>query len=154
MLTAVSYTSRHEMQHGYRYNKGTYTALLKVTEKVLSGYKIMEFDFKSFFNTITLTSIFKRIGMINGDLAYIITDMLAFNHIRFPKEGIQDEKEYERDPKDPTIFRKNGVPQGLSISPLVATMVLEDNVTPQNLVMYADDGLYFYEEENNQEFLR
>jgi len=42
------------------------------------------------------------------------------------------------------VLIRHGVPQGLSISPLLATLVLEKSHAPQhNLVMYADDGLIF-----------
>jgi hypothetical protein len=44
-------------------------------------------------------------------------------------------------PKD--IIVREGLPQGLSISPLLATLALESTKTPRNLLMYADDGLIF-----------
>jgi len=45
---------------------------------------------------------------------------------------------------DKTIIHRSGVPQGLAVSPLLATMVLESTEEKiQDLVMYADDGLIF-----------
>jgi len=40
----------------------------------------------------------------------------------------------------PKVFRK-GLPQGLSISPILATAVLDSFPHIEGLVMYADDGL-------------
>lgn len=40
------------------------------------------------------------------------------------------------------LIRREGLPQGLSISPLLATLVLEMIKPPKGLVMYADDGLH------------
>lgn len=37
---------------------------------------------------------------------------------------------------------REGLPQGLGISPLLATMVLELFKAPKGLYMYADDGVY------------
>jgi len=41
----------------------------------------------------------------------------------------------------PHIIRR-GLPQGLSLSPLLATMVLELFKPPKGLFLYADDGLF------------
>jgi len=40
-----------------------------------------------------------------------------------------------------TIIRR-GVPQGLSVSPLLATLALDKTNIPDDVTMYADDGLY------------
>jgi len=40
-----------------------------------------------------------------------------------------------------TIIRR-GMPQGLSVSPLLATLALEKTNIPDDVTMYADDGLY------------
>lgn len=44
------------------------------------------------------------------------------------------------------------MPQGLSISPVLATLVLEWLNPPQGLVMYADDGLIIRKDEDFSEF--
>lgn len=51
----------------------------------------------------------------------------------------------------PLIIR-TGMPQGLSISPVLATLVLEWLSPPQGLVMYADDGLIIRKDEDFSEF--
>jgi hypothetical protein len=45
---------------------------------------------------------------------------------------------------DRTVIHRSGLPQGLAVSPLLATMVLESCESKvKDLVMYADDGLIF-----------
>jgi hypothetical protein len=51
----------------------------------------------------------------------------------------------------PHIIRK-GLPQGLSLSPLLATMVLELFKAPKGLFMYADDGIFIGLKEELQRF--
>jgi len=43
-------------------------------------------------------------------------------------------------------MRRTGLPQGLSISPILATLVLELVQPPKGLVMYADDGIFICNE--------
>jgi hypothetical protein len=43
-------------------------------------------------------------------------------------------------PKELVLLRK-GLPQGLSLSPILATLPLEMTTPPRGLIMYADDGL-------------
>ena len=38
-------------------------------------------------------------------------------------------------------MRRTGLPQGLSVSPILATLAIELLEPPKGLVMYADDGL-------------
>lgn len=47
------------------------------------------------------------------------------------------------------IFRK-GLPQGLSVSPILATMVLDSYSKLEGLVMYADDGLIIREKPDEE----
>jgi len=149
MITYYSTKDRHDMQHGYRYGRGTHTALWEVLKKIKQGYKIMEFDFKSFFNTVSLSSVFKRIGIYGPYVAYTISNLLATDTVK-TVDGFQDEKEYTR--IEGFLYKKSGLPQGLSLSSILATLVLESKITPENLVMYADDGLYFYREGEKNKF--
>lgn len=109
----------------------------------------MEFDFKSFFNTVSLSSVFKRIGIYGPYVAYTISNLLATDTVK-TVDGFQDEKEYTK--IEGFLYKKSGLPQGLSLSSILATLVLESKITPENLVMYADDGLYFYREGEKNKF--
>jgi len=53
------------------------------------------------------------------------------------------------------LIEREGMPQGLNISPLLATLVLELVKAPKGLIMYADDGLFLAEtDEDLQKFLK
>lgn len=141
MIDAMTAFDRHDMQHGYRRDRGTFSALARAIQLTREGYKIMEFDFKSFFNTVSLTSVYKHLGLLVPAAANVVTHMLANINLRV-KGDLKEEKEYEL--VGDNQYMKSGLPQGLSMSPTLCTLVLENEITPKNLVMYADDGLYFY----------
>jgi hypothetical protein len=47
--------------------------------------------------------------------------------------------------KKPNIYR-NGMPQGSPLSPVLATIALENWEFPEGLILYADDGIYIGED--------
>lgn len=149
MVNAFSAFDRHDMQHGYRKDRGTFSALAATVNKIREGYKIMEFDFRSFFNTVSLTAVYKHLGHFAPAAANVVTHMLANINLRI-KGNLKEEKEYES--LGNNQYHKHGLPQGLSLSPILCTLVLENEITPTDLVMYADDGLFFYRE-NKKKFL-
>jgi len=51
------------------------------------------------------------------------------------------------------IYR-TGVPQGLPLSPVAATMALENEVNMKEIVMYADDGILIGGKEKFSEFVK
>jgi len=51
------------------------------------------------------------------------------------------------------IYR-TGVPQGLPLSPVAATMALENEVNMPEMVMYADDGILIGGKEKFSEFVK
>jgi hypothetical protein len=65
-----------------------------------------------------------------------------------PKEGLKPEKELHDKgmidhfgEKLPLIYRE-GLPQGLGISPVLSTLAMEIFSFPEELIMYADDGVF------------
>lgn len=48
-------------------------------------------------------------------------------------------------------MRRTGLPQGLSMSPILATLAIELLEPPKGLVMYADDGLIISDSNNKEE---
>lgn len=94
MVQCFSRDHRHEMQHGYRYQLGVHTALEQVISKIGPRTLILEFDFKSFFNTVSLGAVFKSLGKYGKYLAYTVSNMIATDTVRF-KDGWKPEKEYE-----------------------------------------------------------
>lgn len=118
---------------------------------------IYEFDFKSFFNTVSPSVVYRALAQKSEILGDLIFSVLK--NIKYVYEELKNEAELKNQgevrlkvttngeesyPVKTLIVRK-GLPQGLSISPLLATMTLELTNTPKNLVMYADDGIIFGE---------
>lgn len=131
---------------------------------------IYEFDFKSFFNNINWTVIGITLGHKSELLRNLILGVIR--NIRYIfKDELQDEAElrqWKEDKEigghfhinegglksnlkttiqsalkhDKKVVERFGVPQGLALSPLLASLVVEKGA-PKNLVMYADDGLVF-----------
>jgi hypothetical protein len=171
-----------DFQHGYRVNRGTYTALSKAWEYIFvdKHRNVFEFDFKAFFNTISPSVVYECIATKSKLLADLVFSVIK--DIRYVYDEIKPEAELKAKvawdwiiqsilqeafipvrrkhykwgvegsgegykamprvfPKD--IIVREGLPQGLSISPLLATLALESTKTPRNLLMYADDGLIF-----------
>jgi len=48
------------------------------------------------------------------------------------------------------MMRRTGLPQGLSMSPILATLAIELLYPPKGLVMYADDGLVISEKKQQR----
>lgn len=138
--------ARH--QHGYRRFRGTYSALYGVIHMLRSNKDaiVFEFDFKSFFNMVRPSWVY-RILLARGQiLAEVIMRLLM--QVEYKYKDLFEEEELkvtymvEHEGKLlPRIVRK-GLPQGLSLSPLLATLVLELFKPPKGLFMYADDGLF------------
>jgi len=47
---------------------------------------------------------------------------------------------------------RRGLPQGLSLSPLLCTLAVEQFCPPKGTFMYADDGVFIGDEERLKEF--
>lgn len=52
------------------------------------------------------------------------------------------------------MIYRSGLPQGLPLSPLAATISLENEVDTNELVLYADDGILIGGESEFKEFVR
>lgn len=52
------------------------------------------------------------------------------------------------------MIYRSGLPQGLPLSPLAATIALENVVDTNELVLYADDGILIGGEDKFKEFVR
>lgn len=158
MTYSILEARQKKFQHGYRKGKGTHTALIEIAGMMRSGIKTFyEFDFKSFFNRIKLYHLNIALSMKCGKLATVIMQVIL--KIQYKYKGLMEEQEleklglgrlYEYDPQKNILvkgaslkpaIKRRGVPQGLNISPLLATMLLEEGDSPKNLVMYADDGV-------------
>lgn len=138
--------ARH--QHGYRRFRGTYSALYGVIHMLRSNKDaiVYEFDFKAFFNLVRPSWVYRVLLARGQILAELVARLLMQVEYKF-KELYEEEElnvTYKVEHMGkllPRIVRK-GLPQGLSLSPLLATLVLELFKPPKGLFMYADDGLF------------
>lgn len=140
-------------QHGFRPERGVHTALFEVWARLTLGKCriIYEFDFQSFFNNVKMewvNAILYPKAKILADLIQQVFDKIHYKFdfkFKHPIE-LPWEKEFKLGytfnyPGMKPMMRRTGLPQGLSISPVLATLALELLNPPKGLVMYADDGL-------------
>lgn len=146
---AVGVGARSTEQHGYRKMRGTWSAILQTVELHRRGLRGYEFDLVSFFNQITPYVVSTKLTQYSKLLSNLISNLIRGVEYRFHK--LEAEAELIRNEKGNLL--RHGLPQGLSLSPVLATLCLEYFDRPKNLVMYADDGIFFYETDK-QEFDR
>lgn len=151
----------HENQHAYRAFKGVHTALMVVTERIKERYRIFQFDLSSFFNSLDLKYVFRALEFnICRSYANLMATAIKVTGTTFfeyhPEKEFEDPSRYLSRGGGKlntyTMLKRNGTPQGLSFSPLLSTFVLEHNSIPKNLLLYADDGLYFHRGDSRKEF--
>jgi len=141
-------------QHAYRMNRGCHTALIEVWFRivVLKQTKIEEFDFEGFFNNVKIDWVIAYLNQKSRKLACWIETV--YNQIEYKFDRKLDDLPREREiTVEPQFSKKwkhliirRGLPQGLSISPILATAILDFLPKLEGLVMYADDGLILREE--------
>lgn len=128
---------------------------------------IYEFDLKAFFNNVTWGSIGQALDRKLSPLASTLV-LTYLHHVRYHwREEYKEEDEmtpvgnYEIVPKTSSIittesgfqlygnfkesrpiYVRKGVPQGLPLSPVLATLTCEIPGAPKGTIMYADDGIY------------
>lgn len=144
LVYAVSENNRSLEQHGYMKNRGAWSASLQIIGKLKKGYSGYEFDLKSFFNTVEPFIIFKKLETINKELTYLISSVLRRIVYRIPSLEKEAEIKSIGEKEGLELRERFGVPQGLSLSPLLSTWALEYYDRPKNIIMYADDGICFY----------
>jgi retron-type reverse transcriptase len=130
-------------QHGFRKGKGIWTAWKDIIERTKDeDVKIYEFDLKSFFNLVDVNRVAKILDRYDWRLgAYVKT--VNINSIAKFKELLPEVEYFQ----EGDIIHKQGLPQGLPWSPLLASLVLSD-IGLKDTLMYADDGLVFYKNTN------
>lgn len=142
MIYAITEKDRCSEQHAYMKNRGSWSAILDVIEKLKDGYDGYEFDLKGFFNTVEPFIIHRKLSEVNKEITIVISNLIK--NIEYRWERLMPETELHTKPHKRNTIVRTGVPQGLSLSPLLSTWALEYFGRPKNLVMYADDGIYFF----------
>jgi len=151
----------HEDQHGFRPGRGTKTAWESILKHVLHSRDIYEFDLKNFFDSVNLdyiSKILKKKGIpenIIDRIYFLNTSQVMVKSQRNLNEFENFMKTLLRKGDSETViksprpigfaYRVKGVPQGSPMSPVLATMALENSILDRGMktLMYADDGLYY-----------
>jgi len=167
-LNDLAYFVLHDdlstFQHAYRIGRGVHTALIEVWLRivVLKHTNIREFDLKSFFNNVTIDWVIQYLYTKSKLLAIWVRQIYTLLEYKFerdvrtlPREAemrmisgpIIRKKKVKKKWKtiSKMMFRRKGLPQGLSVSPILATAVLKFLPKLEGLVMFADDGLIIKE---------
>jgi hypothetical protein len=142
IVYAVTEKDRSAEQHGYMKKRGAWSAILQCVRKLKEGYDGYEFDLKSFFNTVEPFIIMRKLEEVSKQLAISVSTIIKQIEYRFEK--LEPEAELKPKAGRRNTIERFGVPQGLSLSPLLSTWALEYYGRPENMVMYADDGIYFF----------
>lgn len=175
MIYHIFESKRSNIQHAYRKGYGTHTALSRVGELIRNGCQTFyEFDFKSFFNKVKFYHINTLLSLKCQNLGTLISAIMIM--IEYKLTDIKEEAELKltgqveiwrckelmealklnhhakkvkslnKVPWTKPVIERRGVPQGLSFSPLLATLLVEGTNPPKDLILYADDGLLAVED--------
>lgn len=148
LITFLFEDTRGIHQHAYRMNKGVWSCLLEVAAKLKRGnQEVFEFDLKSFFNKVRWHWINMKLATKSEMLADLVYGMLVRIHYTFkelkPEAELKPREQlHKHNGRMWPVIVREGLPQGLSVSPLLATLAIERTNMPTDMVMYADDGLY------------
>lgn len=154
-----------DSQHGFRPQRGTMTAWVKVLTEVIEEQDIFEFDMAKFFDSVDQKIVFDilmwRMGMPDSWNKRLRT--ICASRIKLPKETKIEEKHFTDHMKakmDALFFfllpqnmwgkvihsaKPTGFPQGAPISPILSLLALEPTILSMGvpIVMYADDGIIY-----------
>jgi len=83
------------------------------------GYSGYEFDLKSFFNTVEPFIYFRKLEEVDKKLTKVISNVIKGIEYRFTKLLPESELNPKAGRKNTLV--RTGVPQGLSLSPLLST---------------------------------
>jgi len=117
--------------HGFRYGRSRITARHDIQAAWRAGYRwVYESDIKDFFDSVNLDKLRDRLSAIYGEDP-MVTAILAWMRASVIFEG-------------ETIERRNGLPQGSPLSPLMANLMLDDFDSDMEtlgfkLIRFADD---------------
>lgn len=145
-----------DRQHGFRKQRGIWSAWRSILDEYKNSdwkVRVIEFDLKSFFNTVNPVFVGEMVSKIDWGLAKYVT---LVNRLSVAKiEKLEEEEEYKWYMKRKKLLQKLGLPQGLPWSPLLASLCLGPaGFNQKNILMYADDGLIFFDPVECQDPIR
>jgi len=140
-------------QHGFRLHRGTHTAISDIVDylKDNPGSRIYEFDLKSFFNFVSPYWVHQALMARDEMLANLV--LKAITNVGYTFKELKEEAELTvAEVEGVNHIIRRGLPQGLSLSPLLSTLAIEQFTHPKGLFMYADDGVFIGDNEGLKEF--
>lgn len=77
-------------------------------------------------------------------LAEVVSKLYYKVNYKLPKGGLKEELELREVGKSrgKPVYYRSGMPQGLSISPILSILSMELWNTPKGTTMYSDDGIF------------
>lgn len=155
-IYALTETDIMDNQHGFRKNRGTWTAWRQIINELKeNGWEnmhIYEFDLKGFFNTINPKVLYLSLGKYGMGLYKYVTLVNRCSIAKFGKEFFHElEYKFQAIYGDRNILTKNGLPQGAPWSPLLASLTLgKIGFASSTLIMFADDGIIMRKKKTQQ----
>jgi hypothetical protein len=152
-------------QHGYKSGRGVHTAWKQILGTVLKAKYIFEYDFTGFFNTVKIEAVattLHRLYVPKYLVAYMvnITSSDVTNITQATRNNLMENdgdtwlaawQKYEYIHLFRKGYRSRGLPQGFALSPLLSVISLtvldELEASGIKYVMYADDGIFYSDEE-------
>lgn len=176
LITFLVEPERNNTQHGYRQSMGTYSAISSLVKSYQNNQwaHVLEIDYKSFFNTVNLDASLQWLNDVpnlkNQLKHWLLTPKYTMSSLEEESElsllqesfSTSEEKWWaflkkrifrhksQRKNKKITLIERKGLPQGLSLSPLLSTLSIEKLGWDPNLskhldiTMYADDGVLMF----------
>lgn len=94
-----------------------------------------------------------RKGTIVGEIVLKLLLHIRYQYkILAPEKELRKMGELKEYGRTYDILEREGLPQGLSLSPLLATLSMELFKPPRGLFLYADDGVFVGNEKTKLEF--
>lgn len=140
ILKLIIEPSIGEYLHGFMTGRSITQPLVKLTERILKGDSVYQFDLSSFFNRVNVHLVCGRVNSRAKGLGNWLLNITnnTFPHIKtYHPERDVTKFTY----KGGELYRKEGFTQGSPSSPLLCNIALEfagfTNIT--GLIQYADD---------------
>lgn len=150
---AICSTNLSDQQHGFRLHRGTHTAITDIVTYIKENptYRIYEFDFKSFFNFVSPYWVHQALISRDELLGNLV--LKAITNVGYKFKELHKEAELTcTEIKGIKHIIRRGLPQGLSLSPLLCTLAVEQFCPPKGTFLYADDGVFIGDNEKLKEF--
>lgn len=149
IVTMIIEPKLPDHQHGFRNGKSCITAWQNVISKFEDGYThLYEFDLKACFNKISIRS---TLHLLETQHSFPRVMLNYLDHLLSSTPHIRslDPSDKEVIKKSNGTYQKKGLPQGWSLSPILAISTIHEALKDWNVVMYADDGIIFSKSPHN-----